>query len=137
MWFDDQGKQYRSSNDVKLALIARGLLPDPATSETETETGGETSEYEASPVKQPKLQEVLVWQIYKHVCCVFNSTMLLSLHRVPVELPTSLFIGQLSQFQPLLDFISAVRRFTTPFYRGIYSVQITKSEILAVQINRT
>ena len=26
VWFDDQGKPYRSSNDVNLALITRGLL---------------------------------------------------------------------------------------------------------------
>ena len=71
-------------------------------------------------MKQPKLQEVLVWHINRCVCCVFNCTMLLIFAQGAVELPTSLFIGQLSQFQPLLDSISAVRRYTTSSCRGTY-----------------
>ena len=52
VWYDDQGKLYRSSKEVEQALMT-GLLCDPAPSETDTETGGETSEYEASPMKLP------------------------------------------------------------------------------------
>ena len=37
---------------------------------------------------------------------------------VPVELPNALYLGQLSQLQPLLDSINAVRKCTTPYCRG-------------------
>ena len=58
VWYDNQGKVYRSSKEVEQALMTERLLGDPAPSETDTETGGETSEYEASPVKLPRLQNV-------------------------------------------------------------------------------
>ena len=40
--------------EVERALKERNLLSDASEDETATETGGETSEYEASPVKRPR-----------------------------------------------------------------------------------
>ena len=54
VWFDEKGNYYRSSLDVERALRERELLLPSDVSETETETGGETSEYEPSPVKRPR-----------------------------------------------------------------------------------
>ena len=54
VWFDEKGTYYRSSLDVERALRERELLLPSDVSETETETGGETSEYEPSPVKRPR-----------------------------------------------------------------------------------
>ena len=51
-WYDDKGNRYKSSTEVERALRERALL----TSEDETgmETGGETSEFEPSPVKRSR-----------------------------------------------------------------------------------
>ena len=56
VWFDDRGNRYKSSVEVERALKERGLHHRSQFSddETETETGGETSEYEPSPVKKPR-----------------------------------------------------------------------------------
>ena len=59
-----------------------------------------------------------VWRGCVNQCMLHVMGVNLSLHRVAVELPTSLFVGLLSQFQPLLDSVSAVRGCTTPFCRG-------------------
>ena len=40
--------------EVERALKERNLLSEASEDETATETGGETSEYEASPVKRPR-----------------------------------------------------------------------------------
>ena len=53
-----RGQKQRSSSEVEHALRARGLISDTAISETEAETGGETSEYGSSPVKMPQKQDV-------------------------------------------------------------------------------
>ena len=58
LWYDDKGHKYRSSSEVEYALRAHGWISDTAISETETETGGDTSEYESSPVKMPRKQDV-------------------------------------------------------------------------------
>ena len=52
VWYDDKGKRYKSSIEVVKALNLRGLLC--GVSDTETETGGETSEYEPSPIKMSR-----------------------------------------------------------------------------------
>ena len=44
VWYDEQGKQYRSSKDVKLALKRQRV-----NSESET-----ASEYQPSPIKKPQ-----------------------------------------------------------------------------------
>ena len=54
VWFDDLGNRYKSSVEVERALKERNLLSEASEDETATETGGETSEYEASPVKRPR-----------------------------------------------------------------------------------
>ena len=51
VWFDDRGKQYKSSKQVEAALRERGLHGLPSETETETETA---SEYAPSPVKKPR-----------------------------------------------------------------------------------
>ena len=48
VWYDGQGKRYKSSVEVEHAI--RNLAAASA-SELETETGGETSEFESSPAK--------------------------------------------------------------------------------------
>lgn len=55
-WYDAQGKRYKSSVDVERALREQGFLHESGLSgdDTETETGGETSEYEPTPVKRPR-----------------------------------------------------------------------------------
>ena len=53
VWYDNMGRRYKSSVEVECALKERNLLSDASEDETATETGGETSEYEASPVKRP------------------------------------------------------------------------------------
>ena len=54
VWYDDKGKRYKSSMEVVKALNLRGLLC--GVSDTETETGGETSEYEPSPIKMSRTE---------------------------------------------------------------------------------
>ena len=56
MWYDENGKQYKSSVKVERVFRQRGLLA--RVSDTETETGGETSEYEPSPIKKPRIDDV-------------------------------------------------------------------------------
>lgn len=51
VWFDDQGKRYKSSKQVEAAMKERGLLALPSETEAETDTG---SEYEPSPTKKPR-----------------------------------------------------------------------------------
>ena len=51
VWFDNKGNRYKSSTEVERAMRARGLVSED---ETETETGGETSEFEPSPVKKSR-----------------------------------------------------------------------------------
>lgn len=58
VWYDDMGRRYKSSVEVERALKERNLLSDASEDETATETGGETSEYEASPVKRPRTSTV-------------------------------------------------------------------------------
>ena len=54
VWYDDLGNRYKSSVEVERALKERNLLSEASEDETATETGGETSEYEASPVKRSR-----------------------------------------------------------------------------------
>ena len=54
VWYNDMGRRYKSSVEVERALKERNLLSDASEDETAMETGGETSEYEASPVKRPR-----------------------------------------------------------------------------------
>ena len=54
VWFDDKGRQYKSSKKVEAALREQGYLT-ASENETETETEPETSEYELSPVKKPRI----------------------------------------------------------------------------------
>ena len=58
VWFDDQGKRYKSSRDVEAAMKERGLLVPPSETETETDTG---SEYEPSPTKKPREADQPRW----------------------------------------------------------------------------
>lgn len=58
VWHDDRGNRYKSSVEVERVLRERGLLCDDSEDGTETETGGETSEYEPSPVKKPRTPDV-------------------------------------------------------------------------------
>jgi len=58
VWFDDKGNRYKSSVEVERALREQGLLTDVSEVETETESGGETSEFEPSPVKKSRTLEV-------------------------------------------------------------------------------
>ena len=53
VWFDEKGNRYKSSSEVERAIRARGLV-GVSEEETETETGGETSEFEPSPVKKSR-----------------------------------------------------------------------------------
>ena len=53
IWYDDLGNRYKSSVEVERALKERRLLADTSDAETTAGTGGETSEYEPSPVKRP------------------------------------------------------------------------------------
>ena len=53
VWFDDKGNRYKSSSEVERAMRERGFL-GVSEDETETETGGETSEFEPSPVKKSR-----------------------------------------------------------------------------------
>ena len=55
VWYDAKGKRYKSSVEVEHALREQGLLSD--VTEVETETGGETSEFEPSPLKRPRTSE--------------------------------------------------------------------------------
>ena len=50
VWFDEKGNRYKSSSEVERAIRALGVSEE----ETETETGGETSEFEPSPVKKSR-----------------------------------------------------------------------------------
>ena len=58
VWYDDKGNRYKSSVELERALREQGLLTDVSEVETETETGGETSEFEPSPVKKPRTAEL-------------------------------------------------------------------------------
>ena len=58
VWYDDKGKRYRTSLAVERAIREQGFLTDVSETETEAETGGETSEFEPSPVKRPRTSEV-------------------------------------------------------------------------------
>ncbi len=51
--------------EVERALREQGLLTDVSEAETESQTGGETSEYELSPVKRPRTSEVCF--VYKTI----------------------------------------------------------------------
>lgn len=52
VWFDDQGRRYKSSKEVQVALRERKPLRiDERGSGTDTDA----SEYAPSPVKQPKV----------------------------------------------------------------------------------
>lgn len=52
VWFDDQGRRYKSSKEVQATLRERKLLGiDEGGSGTDTDA----SEYAPSPVKRPKL----------------------------------------------------------------------------------
>lgn len=50
VWFDDQGRRYKSSKEVEAALMKQGCLA-ASDYETEPETA---SEYEPSPAKKPR-----------------------------------------------------------------------------------
>lgn len=54
VWYDAQGQRYKSSSEVERALKEQGFLGGSGFSDddTEAETGGETSEYEPTPVKK-------------------------------------------------------------------------------------
>ena len=54
VWYDDKGNRYKSSVEVEHAMREQGLVTDVSGEETETEYGGETSEFEPSPVKRPR-----------------------------------------------------------------------------------
>ena len=54
VWYDDLGNRYKSSVEVERTLKERNLLSEASEDETAMETDGETSEYEASPVKRPR-----------------------------------------------------------------------------------
>ncbi len=55
---DDKGNCYKSSVEVEHALREQGLLMDVSEVEKETETGGETSNFELTSVKRPRTSEV-------------------------------------------------------------------------------
>lgn len=64
VWFDENGTRYKSSREVEAALRCRfSHVQAAATAEnkhaseedTLTETGGETSEFELSPAKRPRI----------------------------------------------------------------------------------
>lgn len=65
VWYDDNGKKYKSSTEVEHALLSQyrrePSSPESTVSEGEVhvaegenETGGETSEFEPSPSKAPR-----------------------------------------------------------------------------------
>lgn len=58
VWYDDKGNRYKSSMELERALREEGLLTNVSEVETETETGGETSEFEPSLVKKPRTAEL-------------------------------------------------------------------------------
>ena len=58
VWYDDKGNRYKSSVAVKRALEDR-QSEEESDNGTVTETGGETSEFEPSPVKQPRIESVV------------------------------------------------------------------------------
>jgi len=58
VWYDDRGIRYKSSIEVERALKERGLLGVTSEEETETDIGGDTSEYEPSPVKKPRTSDL-------------------------------------------------------------------------------
>ena len=62
VWFDEQGKCYKSSKEVQARLKELGLLSVPRVtlSETETETEETASEYEPSPTKKSRTAELTV-----------------------------------------------------------------------------
>ena len=58
VWFDDRENRYKLSVTVKRALEDRQSEKE-SDDETVTETGGETSEFEPSPVKHPRIESVV------------------------------------------------------------------------------
>ena len=59
VWYDSTGKRYKSSREVESALQDFRECEVPADGyraegDTATKTGGETSEFEPSPVKRPR-----------------------------------------------------------------------------------
>ena len=62
VWYDEQGKRYKSSKEVQARLKELGLLsvPHVTLSETETETEETASEYEPSPTKKSRTAELTV-----------------------------------------------------------------------------
>ena len=58
VWYDDKGNRYKSSVAVKRALEDR-QSEEESDDGTVTETGGETSEFEPSPVKHPRIESVV------------------------------------------------------------------------------
>ena len=54
VWYNDLGNRNKSSMEVECALKEKNLLSEASEDETATETGSETSEYEASPIKRPR-----------------------------------------------------------------------------------
>ena len=55
VWYDSRGKRYKSSADVLRAISAESstiVESSEVESELDTETGGETSEFEPSPAKR-------------------------------------------------------------------------------------
>lgn len=59
VWYDDKGNRYKSSVAVQRALEERRRLLEDSDDETVTGTGGETSEFELSPVKRPRTEAAM------------------------------------------------------------------------------
>ena len=66
VWYDDEGNRYKSSIKVEHALKSRGFITEE---ETESETGGETSEYEPSPIKKSRKSDV--WVHFDGLCKLY------------------------------------------------------------------
>jgi len=58
VWYDNKGNRYKSSVEVEHAIREQGLVADISGEEMETEYGGETLEFEPSPVKRPRTSVV-------------------------------------------------------------------------------
>ena len=93
VWYDEKGNRYKFSLDVLRALWEREQEVNASEGETGDESGGETSEYETSSVKRPRIEVYdsiphcvkLLQFLLCHFCSTVRCTLIFPTHSLLVN----------------------------------------------------